>query len=149
MWIGSSLAPSVGVETIGLCRGGVQSSGSGGVHVYFFLAEEVHTLPWHARCAPRCGMPALPCRQGGAVLNRKSHDSWFKPHRLPMQEGLNSSRCHDGAAADLDAPFWLLQTGVLRAKIFSGSTGAMRKVKSSANRRSYIALRLPTAGELT
>lgn len=78
------------LEAIGLCRPvSVQSSGSGGVHVYYFLSEAVHSFTlactvrgalWHAGIALKPGkVEQFP--------NCKPYNGWFKSHRLPMQDG--------------------------------------------------------------
>lgn len=78
------------LEAIGLCRPvAVRSSGNGGIHVYYFLSESVHTFT--LACAVRAALwhagIALEPGQVEQFPNCKPFDGWYKSHRLPMQEG--------------------------------------------------------------
>lgn len=83
-------AVKAALEEIGLCRPlVVQSSDSGGVHVYFFLASPVPTFA--LACAIKFALEdagfRLRCGQLEAFPNTKAWGSYYNGHRLPLQLG--------------------------------------------------------------
>ncbi|MBE9063206.1 hypothetical protein [cf. Phormidesmis sp. LEGE 11477] len=78
------------MEALGLCRYlVVRSSSSGGIHIYFPLAEPVSA--WGLACAAHAALTAAGVRVAGGVCelfpNKKAFRAEHNGHRLPLQQG--------------------------------------------------------------
>ena len=78
------------MEALGLCRYLiVRSSSSGGIHIYFPLAEPVSA--WGLACAAHAALTAAGVRVAGGVCelfpNKKAFNAEHNGHRLPLQQG--------------------------------------------------------------
>ena len=78
------------MESLGLCRYLlIRSSESGGIHIYFPLAEPVSS--WGLACAAHAALTAANVRVFGGICelfpNQKAYNAEHNGHRLPLQEG--------------------------------------------------------------
>ncbi len=78
------------MESVGLCRYLIiRSSDSGGIHIYFPLAEPVSS--WGLACAAHAALTAAGVKIGGGICelfpNRKAYNAEHNGHRLPLQDG--------------------------------------------------------------
>ena len=78
------------MEALGLCRYLiVRSSSSGGIHIYFPLAEPVSA--WGLACAAHAALTAAGVRVVGGTCelfpNKKAFNAEHNGHRLPLQQG--------------------------------------------------------------
>ena len=78
------------MESLGLCRYIlIRSSESGGIHIYFPLAEPVSS--WGLACAAHAALTAANVRVFGGICelfpNQKAYNAEHNGHRLPLQEG--------------------------------------------------------------
>ena len=78
------------MEALGLCRYFVvRSSDSGGLHIYFPLAQPVST--WGLACAAHAALSAANVQVSGGICelfpNRKAYNAQHNGHRLPLQQG--------------------------------------------------------------
>jgi len=78
------------MESIGLCRYlVVRSSDSGGLHIYFPLAQPVSA--YGLACAAHAALSAANVRVFGGICelfpNRKAYNAQYNGHRLPLQQG--------------------------------------------------------------
>ena len=78
------------MESMGLCRYlVVRSSDSGGLHIYFPLAQPVSA--WGLACAAHAALSAANVQVSGGICelfpNRKAYNAQHNGHRLPLQQG--------------------------------------------------------------
>ena len=78
------------MESLGLCRYLIiLSSDSGGIHIYFPLAEPVNC--WGLACAAHAALTAAGVKVMGGICelfpNKKAYNAEHNGHRLPLQEG--------------------------------------------------------------
>ena len=78
------------MEALGLCRYLlVRSSTSGGIHIYFPLAEPVSA--WGIACAAHAALTAAGVTIAGGICelfpNKKAFNAEHNGHRLPLQDG--------------------------------------------------------------
>lgn len=78
------------MEALGLCRYLlVRSSTSGGIHIYFPLAEPVSA--WAIACAAHAALTAAGITIAGGICelfpNKKAFNAEHNGHRLPLQDG--------------------------------------------------------------
>ena len=78
------------MEALGLCRYLlVRSSASGGMHIYFPLAEPVSA--WAIACAAHAALTAAGVTIAGGICelfpNKKAFNAEHNGHRLPLQDG--------------------------------------------------------------
>ena len=78
------------MEALGLCRYLlIRSSASGGLHIYFPLAEPVSS--WGVACAAHAALTTAGVRVAGGICelfpNKKAFNAEHNGHRLPLQQG--------------------------------------------------------------
>ncbi|NJM99846.1 MAG: hypothetical protein HC800_24335, partial [Phormidesmis sp. RL_2_1] len=78
------------MESLGLCRFLlIRSSTSGGIHIYFPLAEPVSS--WAIACAAHAALTAAGITIAGGICelfpNKKAFNAEHNGHRLPLQDG--------------------------------------------------------------